>query len=122
MDDIADNDSRIDATNARIDANDVSFNQLKSTVDELVIEGIVEQDIQFDQLPTSFSDNPLQFYIRKKVVNGSGQLVNAPSSATDPNLVLIVLRDPYLSVRKGDYIIAMKVNGEYRPITITGSP
>lgn len=122
LDDIADNDSRIDATNARIDANDVSFNQLKSTVDELVIEGIVEQDIQFDQLPTSFSDNPLQFYIRKKVVNGSGQLVNAPSSATDPNLVLIVLRDPYLSVRKGDYIIAMKVNGEYRPITITGSP
>lgn len=122
LDDIADNDSRINATNSRIDANDISFNQLKNTVDELVIEGVVEQDIQFDQLPTSFSDTPLQFYIRKKVINSSSQLVNAPSSPTDPNLVLIVLRDPYLSVRKGDYIIAMKVNGEYRPITITGSP
>ncbi len=122
LDDIADNDNRINQTNSRIDTNETSFNQLKATVDELVVEGVVEQDIQFDQLPTSLSDNPLEFYIRKKVVNGSGQLVNAPSSATDPNLVLIVLRDPYLSVRKGDYIIAMKVNGEYRPITITGSP
>ena len=122
LDDIADNDNRINQTNARIDTNETSFNQLKATVDDLIVEGVVEQDIQFDQLPTSLSDNPLEFYIRKKVVNGSGQLVNAPSSPTDPNLVLIVLRDPYLSVRKGDYIIAMKVNGEYRPITITGSP
>lgn len=121
LDDIANNDNRIDTTNDRISTNETSFNTLKAAFDDLIIEGIVEQDIQFDQLPNSFSDNPLQFYIRKKIIS-NGQLVNAPSSATDPNLVLIVLRDPYLSVRKGDYIIAIKVNGEYRPITITGSP
>jgi hypothetical protein len=37
-------------------------------------------------------------------------------------LIEIVLRDPYLNVRKGDYVIAIKVNNEYRPISITGAP
>jgi len=122
LDNITNNSSRIDTTNGRITNNENAFNNLKSSFDSLLIEGVVEQDISFDDLPTSFSDTPLQFYIKKKVINSSGSLVDAPSSASDPNLVLVVLRDPYLSVRKGDYIIAMRVNGEYRPITITGAP
>jgi len=122
LNDIALNSQSIQQTNNRISTNETSFNQLKNNVDTFIIEGVVEQNIRFDDLPNSFNDTPLQFYIRKKVVDSSNNFVNAPSTPTSPNLVLITLRDPHINVRQGDYVIAIRVNGEYRPIAVTGPP
>lgn len=120
--DIDNIESDIVGLNGAISAQNASFNTLTNRFNALVIEGIVESDIRPDQLPTSFSDSPLQFYIRKKIINNAGQFVDAPSSPTDPNTVLITLRDPYISVRRNDYVIAIKIGNEYRPLAITGSP
>lgn len=112
----------ITSINGAISNQNQNFNNLTNRFNALVIEGIVESDIRPDQLPTSFSDTPLRFYIKKKVINNSDQFVDAPSSPTDPNSVLVTLRDPFISVRKNDYVIAIKIGNEYRPLAITGSP
>lgn len=101
--------------------NYAEFSTLKTKFDDFVIEGIVEADIRSSDLPSSFTDTPLKFFIRKKIVQNNA-FVNAPANPPQANLIEVVLRDPYLSVRKGDYVIAIKVNNEYRPISITGAP
>ena len=123
LDDITSNTNELNITNNRISQNETSFNDLKQSFDLLVVEGIVLDDVRPGQLPNSFNDDPLRIQIRKKIVNTTNdRLQDAPSSFQDPNIIVVTLRDPYLSIRQGDYVIAMKVNGEYRPISVTGSP
>lgn len=122
LDDIQTNLNQINTTKDRITDNETAFNALRNSFNALIVEGVVEQNIRFDDLPNSLSDTPIEFYIRKKIVDGSGKLVNAPDLPQSPNLILVTLRDPFINVRQGDYVIAMKVNGEYRPISVTGAP
>jgi len=117
--DIANQSDRLDGVDARIDA--------------LVIEGVVTTAIQpgsnnrggdwpSDRITDGSSSNDkLVFYIKRKVVNSSSQFVNAESSAEPPSEVAVVLRDPNIEVYTGDYVIAIKIGNEYRPISITGN-
>ena len=121
--DIQTNTDDIVAANTEIASNKAQADQIQNDIDNFVIEGFVEQNINFSDLPNNFNDTPLQFYIRRQIVDSNNKLVAAPDNAPpNQNLILVTLRDPYLNVRQGDYIIAMKVNGEYRPISITGAP
>jgi len=121
--DIQTNADDIVTANTDIASNKAQADQIQNDIDNFVIEGFVEQRINFSDLPNNFNDNPLEFYIRRQVVNSNNKLSNAPDAAPpNQNLILVTLRDPYLSVRQGDYVIAMKVNGEYRPVSITGAP
>ena len=117
--DIANQTERIDGVDARIDA--------------LIIEGVVTTAIQpgsnnrggdwpSDRITDgSNSSDKLIFYIKRKVVNSSDQLVNAESSAEPPSEIAVTLRDPNIEVYTGDYVIAIKIGDEYRPISITGN-
>jgi hypothetical protein len=111
----------VSTINNTITQNYSELNTLKTKFDDLIIEGIVEADIRPSDLPNSFTDQPLKFFVRKKIVQNN-TFVNAPANPPQANLIEVVLRDPYLNVRKGDYVIAIKVNNEYRPISITGAP
>jgi len=106
---------------------------IDNRIDALVIEGVVTTVIQpgsnnrggdwpSDQITDdSNSSDRLVFYIKRKVVNSLDQLVNAESSAEPPSEIAVTLRDPNIEVYTGDYVIAMKIGDEYRPISITGN-
>lgn len=127
LDDIATLQSDV-VTNANSIVNsNSSVTTIQNNFDSLIVEGVVESDIRFDELPNSFDDTPKRFYIRRKVVNSSSdKYEDAATDDIPPRLVEVTLRDPYLDVRKNDFVIAIRVvkdNGqvEYRPISITGS-
>jgi hypothetical protein len=126
LNDISDLQTNITDVNNKITQNNQSVDDVNETLSNLVIEGFVITDISPSDLPNSYQSQPLAFYIRRQTINRSshsdGRFENAPSSGSGTGVQLIHLRDPYLSVRKGDYVIAMYVNGEYRPISITGAP
>lgn len=125
---IATNTSAISAQSERSDGID-------ARIDALVIEGVVTTvidpgsnnrggDWPSDPITVgSNSTDRLEFYIRRKVVDSSDRLVDAdnPDASADPaNEELVTLRDPNIAVYTGDYVIAIKIGNEYRPISITG--
>lgn len=126
---IATNTSAISAQSTRADGID-------ERIDALVIEGVITTvinpgdnnrggDWPSDPITVgSDSNDKLTFYIKRKIVDTSsdpkGKLVDAPSSATPSSEVLVTLRDPNIAVYTGDYVIAMKIGNEYRPISVTG--
>lgn len=121
LDDISSNSQEIINNSNRIDNSVTNLNNLQSRVDELIIEGIVEDDIRFDEIPLSFSDDPLRFYIKRHYIDND-KFTPLPENPNNSPYVRITSRDPHINIRKGDYVIAMKVNGEYRPISVTGAP
>lgn len=125
---IATNTSAISAQSERSD-------NIDARIDALVIEGVVTTvidpgsnnrggDWPSDPITVgSNSTDRLEFYIRRKVVDSSDRLVDAdnPDASADPaNEELVTLRDPNIAVYTGDYVIAIKIGNEYRPISITG--
>ena len=126
LDDISGLKTQVDDVNNKIEQNNQSVNDVNEALDSIIIEGFVITDINTGDLPNNFNEKPLAFYIRKQVVNRSvhsdGRFEDAPSSGDGSGVQIIYLRDPYITVRKGDYVIAMRVNGEYRPISVTGAP
>ena len=122
------------ATNAtNISGQTTRMDGIDTRIDALVIEGVVTTvinpgdnnrggDWPSDPITDgSTSTDKLNFYIKRKVVDTStGQFVNATSSAVPASEVLVTLRDPNIAVYTGDYVIAMKIGNEYRPISVTG--
>ena len=68
----------------------------------------------------SNSDDKLRFYIKRKVVDSSSKFVDADSAAVPSSEIEVTLRDPNIAIYTGDYVIAIKIGNEYRPISITG--
>ena len=122
---ITTNSNAIAAQSTRADGID-------ARIDALIIEGVVTTIIQpspnnrggdwpSDPITVgSTSDDKLRFYIKRKVVNGSSQFVDADSAAVPPSEIEVTLRDPNIAIYTGDYVIAIKIGNEYRPISITG--
>jgi hypothetical protein len=126
---IATNANSITGQTARMDGID-------TRIDALVIEGVITTvinpgdnnrggDWPSDPITVgSNSNDKLNFYIKRKIVDKSsdpkGKLIDAPSSANPSSEVLVTLRDPNIAVYTGDYVIAMKIGDEYRPISVTG--
>ena len=77
---------------------------LNNKVNSLFIEGMAVNTINN---PSSFL-NPTSGVIQTMIPSGS-QLINGP-------LVFVTNRDKYLRIDGGDYVVALSINGEYRPV------
>lgn len=126
LDDIQKNKTDIVSVNQKIIQNNTDLENIDDVLNgdytRLVVEGFVAQDINTSLLPNTFNHPPYVFKIRRQIINANNRYEQDNPDNTNLNLVDVVLRDPHLSVRKGDFVIAIRVNGEYRPISITGAP
>ena len=81
---------------------------LDTTLNNLYVEGFADGQIN---VATS-SSNPSTGRITRKIKNANGSWVNGDA-------VVITNRDPYLRIEKDDFVIAININGEYRPIFVS---
>lgn len=104
----------LSATNASLNNNISNFNTLRSEYDALIVEGYAQENI----LAPSNSTNATTGRIRLKVkINGAWQ--DKPTSLGDNGSITIHNRDTRLQINRQDYVIAIKVNGEYRPLWVS---
>ena len=91
-----------------------AFNGLLNAYNNLIIEGFAQENIA---APTNPS-NATQGKIRpKEKVDGVWRDKVVPAGQNP--LITIYNRDQYLKINKGDYVIAVKVNDEYRPMWVS---
>jgi hypothetical protein len=93
-----------------------SVGTINNQLSSLTIEGYALSDIPAPPNAASVRIGKLQLQV---VVNG--QLVNKTSqNLADITSVDIHNRDPRMPIDQGDYVVAIKVGNEYRPIWISG--
>lgn len=106
----------LNTTNSNLSSTQSSVNAINSQLSSLIVEGYALNDIPAPRNSSSVSIGKIQLQI---VVNG--QLVNKTSqNLNDPSTVDIHNRDPRMPIDKGDYIVAIKIGSEYRPLWISG--
>ena len=128
-------ETNISTNSTNISAQSTRADGIDSRIDALIIEGVVTTAIDpgdnnrggdwpSDPITAgSNSTDRLEFYIKRKVVDSNDRFVDANDSnaSADPaNEELITLRDPNIAIYTGDYVIAIKIGNEYRPISVTG--
>ena len=79
-----------------------------NTLNNLFVEGFADGQINVATSPS----NPSTGRITRKVKNANG-------SWADSDSVVITNRDPYLRIEKDDFVVAININGEYRPIFVS---
>ena len=89
-----------------LESSGIVFN---NRLNSLIIEGVANQDIINPQSPFSV---PSSGSIKTKIKNQFNQLVNGPD-------VTIINRDKFLIIDKDSYVVALYINGEYRPIWVS---
>lgn len=82
---------------------------INNRLNSLLIEGIANETIMNPQSPFSA---PASGTIKTKVRNNFNQLVDGPD-------VFVINRDKFLRIDQYSYVVAMYINGEYRPIWIS---
>ena len=87
---------------------------LRNDFDSLIIEGFAQENIA---APSNSSTASTGRILQKVKVGGVWQNKTVPQGQ-DP-YTTIYNRDPFLKINKNDYVIAMKVNGEYRPMWVS---
>jgi len=92
-----------------IDNLESSGTVFNNRLNSLIIEGVANQDIINPQSPFSV---PSSGSIKTKIKNQFNQLVNGPD-------VTIINRDKFLIIDKDSYVVALYINGEYRPIWVS---
>jgi hypothetical protein len=113
---ISSNTTGLNSANANISSLQSSVGGINSQLSSLVVEGYAINDIPAPTNSSSVRTGKLQLQV---VVNG--QLVNkVAQNLSDVTTVDIHNRDTRMPIDKGDYIIAIKIGNEYRPIWISG--
>ena len=112
---ISTNTANISSNDADIASNHAEFTSFKNDVNARFIEGFAKEDISVatDGGATA-SIGAIEL---REQVDGVWQ--KPSSSPTDVN---IHNRDPYLRIKKNDFVVAIKINGEYRPVWSWGNP
>ncbi len=112
---IATNTSNIATNTSDIDANHTEFTEFRDEVNTRFIEGFATEDISgASDGGATASVGTIE--LREKV-DGVWQKPN-----TAPVNALIYNRDPYLAIKQGDFVVAIKIGGEYRPVWSWGNP
>jgi hypothetical protein len=91
-----------------------AFNNLLNAYNNLIIEGFVQENIPAPQTP----NNPTTGRIRPKEKVGNIWRDKAVPVGQDP-FITIHNRDPFLQIRNSDYVVAIKINNEYRPMWVS---
>lgn len=106
----------LNTANTNISSLQSSVGSINSQLSSLIVEGYAINDIPAPPNASSVRTGKLQLQV---VVNG--QLVNKVSqNLSDVTTVDIHNRDTRMPIDKGDYIVAIKIGNEYRPIWISG--
>jgi hypothetical protein len=104
------------SANTNISSLQSSVASINNQLSLLVVEGYALNDIPAPTNAASVRTGKLQLQV---VING--QLVNkVAQNLSDVTTVDIHNRDTRMPIDKGDYIIAIRVGNEYRPIWISG--
>lgn len=96
--------SQIDTFANSLNATNNNLNNLQNQVTSLIIEGTCSYRIP----PPSDPSSPT-----------SGNMIIRNTNWQDVATVTLVNRDKALNINAGDYVIAIKVNNEYRPIWVS---
>jgi hypothetical protein len=91
-----------------------SFNNLLSAYNNLIIEGIAQENIPAPQN----SNTPTTGRIRPKEKVGGVWRDKVVPVGQSP-FINIYNRDPFLKINSSDYVIAVKINDEYRPMWVS---
>ena len=102
------NTSRSQSNSNSIAAQRNELDALDTTLNNLYVEGFADGQINVATSPS----NPSTGRITRKVKNANG-------SWADSDSVVITNRDPYLRIEKDDFVVAININGEYRPIFVS---
>jgi hypothetical protein len=106
----------LNTANSNITNLQSSVGTINNQLSSLTIEGYAINDIPAPPNASSVRIGKLQLQV---VVNG--QLVNKTAqNLSDVTTVDIHNRDTRMPIDKGDYIVAIKIGNEYRPIWISG--
>ncbi len=108
LDDIDTLKSGITVTNAAIATEKNRIDSLNTNLSTLFVEGFADGQINVAVSPTS----PTSGRITRRVKNSAGQWTAGDS-------IIITNRDPYLRIEKDDFVVAININGEYRPIFVS---
>jgi hypothetical protein len=109
--------TRVNTAESNISALQTTTTNTTTRIDDLIVEGTAVADIPTPASASLATTGTLQL----KVVNSSSQLVDKTGeNLGDLTTVTIHNRDPRMPIDAGDYIVAIKVNNEYRPIWISG--
>jgi len=113
--DIATNATNISSNDTDIASNYAEFTSFKADVNGRFVEGFANEDIPVaTNGGATASEGSIE---RREQVNGQWQ-----KSDQSPVDTPIHNRDPYLRIKKGDFVVAIRINGEYRPIWVWGNP
>ena len=120
LSDISTNTANISSNDTDIANNYSEFTSFKADVNGRFVEGFAKEDIA----PATGGGATASIgaiEIREQVDGEWKKPTNSPihGSATDVN---IYNRDPYLRIKKNDFVVAIKINGEYRPVWSWGNP
>lgn len=91
-----------------------SFNTLLNAYNNLIIEGFAQENIPAPQTP----NNPTTGRIRPKEKVGGVWRDKVVPAGQNP-YITIYNRDPFLQIKSSDYVIAVKINDEYRPMWVS---
>ena len=117
LSDINSLENRMDIAEEDIDNAESNISTLTSRLNDLVVEGVAVSDIP----PPANDSLATTGLVQIKIVNQSSLLVNkVAENLGDSATITIHNRDPRMPIDAGDYVIAIKVNNEYRPIWISG--
>jgi hypothetical protein len=87
---------------------------LRNDFDSLIIEGFAQENISAPPNASTAATGR----IRQKVKVGNSWQDKTVPPGQDP-YTTIYNRDPFLRINKNDYVVAIRVNGEYRPMWVS---
>jgi hypothetical protein len=91
-----------------------SFNNLLNAYNNLIIEGFAQENIAAPQNPNA----PTTGRIKPKEKVGGIWRDKVVPAGQNP-FISIINRDPFLRINSSDYVIAIKINDEYRPMWVS---
>ena len=104
---ISDLQTDLETTNTNLSNESSRIDQLRSDLSAFIVEGYADGTI----LPPDSFDSPTTGNMSTKIKSGSS-IINGPK-------LQLVNRDSYLKISKGDFVVAVLVNQEYRPVFVS---
>lgn len=107
--------SDLDTAESNLSTLTENHNTLRSEFDASIVEGFAETNI----LAPSDPQNPTTGKVKLKIMQNGSWNDKAGTGLDNPPWVIVSNRDRFLDIYAGDYVIAIKVNGEYRPMWVS---
>lgn len=107
QDDVQNLQSETASLSQRINVEQERINTLNADLDSFITEGYSDGTI----LPPENANSPTFGNVTTKIKSGNSW-INGPK-------IQIVNRDKFMRISRGDFVVVIKVNGEYRPIFVS---